>query len=237
MAMNTFPEEGALTEVELDQLSEFLRKSKSGEAMNIEELDGFFAALIAGPEMVLPSEYLPEVFGGEMSDTCEFAGLDQANDILGLIMRHWNGIAATLHKGDVYLPILLEDDNGVCQGSDWACGFMHGVDMRSAAWAELLFDEEQCGWMVPVLMLYHEHDEDPELRPGPIGPEKREEIIVQMAAGIVGAYRYFRLQRKREASAYGAEPHSNPDKIGRNEQCPCGSGKKYKRCCGGATIN
>jgi len=24
-------------------------------------------------------------------------------------------------------------------------------------------------------------------------------------------------------------------KVGRNEQCPCGSGKKYKRCCGLAT--
>ena len=22
------------------------------------------------------------------------------------------------------------------------------------------------------------------------------------------------------------------DKVGRNEQCPCGSGKKYKQCCG-----
>ena len=22
------------------------------------------------------------------------------------------------------------------------------------------------------------------------------------------------------------------EKIGRNQQCPCGSGKKYKRCCG-----
>ena len=22
-------------------------------------------------------------------------------------------------------------------------------------------------------------------------------------------------------------------KVGRNETCPCGSGKKYKRCCGG----
>ncbi|MGB0911339.1 MAG: SEC-C metal-binding domain-containing protein, partial [Nitrospirales bacterium] len=21
-------------------------------------------------------------------------------------------------------------------------------------------------------------------------------------------------------------------KIGRNDQCPCGSGKKYKKCCG-----
>jgi len=25
---------------------------------------------------------------------------------------------------------------------------------------------------------------------------------------------------------------SKPMKIGRNEQCPCGSGKKYKKCCG-----
>ncbi|HCS75454.1 MAG TPA: hypothetical protein DIW17_16465 [Clostridiales bacterium] len=23
-----------------------------------------------------------------------------------------------------------------------------------------------------------------------------------------------------------------PVKIGRNEPCPCGSGKKYKKCCG-----
>jgi len=59
--------------------------------------------------------------------------------------------------------------------------------------------------MLPVLMLYHEHDEDPELQPGPIGPEKREEIIVQMAAGIVRAYRYFRPHRKRVASADEAD--------------------------------
>jgi hypothetical protein len=29
---------------------------------------GFIAALIAGPETVMPSEYYPEVFGGEKSD-------------------------------------------------------------------------------------------------------------------------------------------------------------------------
>ena len=23
-----------------------------------------------------------------------------------------------------------------------------------------------------------------------------------------------------------------PPKVGRNERCPCGSGKKYKKCCG-----
>ena len=28
------------------------------------------------------------------------------------------------------------------------------------------------------------------------------------------------------------EPYRAPAKIGRNEPCPCGSGKKYKKCCG-----
>ncbi len=41
----------------------------------------------------MPSEYHPEVFGGEMSDACEFGSLDEANEILGLMMRHWNDIA------------------------------------------------------------------------------------------------------------------------------------------------
>jgi uncharacterized protein len=237
MHMRTFDEHEPLTDAELDRLGEFLQKCKGGKAMNIEEIDGFFSALIAGPEVVMPSEYLPEIFGGEMSDTCEFKELDQANDILGLLMRHWNTIAATLHKDEVYVPILLKGENGACLGNDWARGFMRGVEFCRDAWGELITDEKQGVWMLPVLMLYHEHDEDSEMRPEPIGPEKREEIIVQMAAGVVGAYRYFRPQRQRVASAYAGETRRSPVKIGRNEPCPCGSGKKYKRCCGGATIH
>ena len=114
---------------------------------------------------------------------------------------------------------------------------MCGVEMCHESWAELFTDEEHSGCILPVLILYHEHDEDPEMRPGPISPEKREDIIVQMAAGIVGAYRYFQPHRQRLASAYSSEPRSRTPKIGRNDPCPCGSGKKYKRCCGGATIH
>jgi uncharacterized protein len=43
--------------------------------MNIEELDGFFVALIAGPETVMPTGYYPEVFGGEIRKLCEFTSL------------------------------------------------------------------------------------------------------------------------------------------------------------------
>ena len=232
MAVNRLAKEGPLTEIELAKLAEFLKACKGGKAMNIEGVDGFFAALIAGPEVVPPSEYLPEVFGGSLSDTCEFSDIDEANQILGMLMRHWNVIASTLYRGDVYLPFLLEDDAGVCRGNDWARGFMRAVEMRRSGWAELLMDEQHGGCMVGVLALYHEHDPDPELRPDPIGPEQREQMITHMAAGIVRAYRYFRSEPPGADTAY-----RTPVKIGRNELCPCGSGKKYKRCCGGATIN
>ena len=110
--------------------------------MNVEVLDGFFAALIAGPETVMPSEYYPEVFGGEMSETCDFGNIDEAKEILALMMRHWNDIAGTLFKGRVYMPLLLYDENGVAHGNDWADGFMRGMYMRQGGWAKLVNDEE-----------------------------------------------------------------------------------------------
>jgi len=170
--MRTFPQNNPLTDAEFDRLGEFLKGCKGGRAMNIEQLDGFFAALIAGPETVMPSEYYPEVFGGEMSDACEFENLDQANEILGLMMRHWNTIAGMLFKGEVYVPLLLEDENGVAHGNDWAYGFMRGMGMCHDGWAELVNDDDNGGCLVPMMMLCHEHDEDPEMRTEPISGKK-----------------------------------------------------------------
>jgi uncharacterized protein len=236
--MKAFTQNDPLTDAELDCLGDFLKGCKGGRAMNIEQLDGFFAALIAGPETVMPSEYYREVFGGEISDACEFGSLDEANEILGLMMRHWNDIAGTLFKGEVYVPLLPEDANGNAQGNDWARGFMRGMGMRHDGWAELVNDEDHGGCLIPMMMLCHEHDEDPEMRPEkPITPEKREEIIRYMAAGLVQACRFFREHRQISASAHTSGPRRNVSKVGRNEMCPCGSGKKYKRCCGGARVN
>jgi uncharacterized protein len=236
--MRAFTDTEPLTDAELDRLGDFLNGCKGGKAMNVEQLDGFFAALIAGPETVMPGEYNREVFGGEMGETCEFSSLDEAREILGLMMRHWNTIAGTLFKGDVYVPLLLEDENGVAHGNDWAHGFMRGMHMRHDGWAELMDDEEHGGCLVPMMMLYHEHDEDPKMRPQPISPEKREEVIVHMAAAVVAAYRYFRSHRQAHVdTTFTPEPGRNAPKVGRNDPCPCGSGKKYKRCCGGATVN
>jgi yecA family protein len=55
-------------------------------------MDGFFCALIAGPDTVMPSEYLPILWGGELTDENVFASLEDANATLQLVIRHWNSI-------------------------------------------------------------------------------------------------------------------------------------------------
>jgi uncharacterized protein len=62
--MNT-PGVEPLSESELDQLSERLDRIKNADALSLEGLDGLFCALIASPESVSPSEYLPVILGGE----------------------------------------------------------------------------------------------------------------------------------------------------------------------------
>ena len=75
---------------------------------NVEEIDGFFAALICSPELAKPSQYLPEIWGGEMADDEAFADRKEAQDFLSLLMRYWNNIARILEKA----PLLFVDEEG-----------------------------------------------------------------------------------------------------------------------------
>ncbi|AMV00978.1 MULTISPECIES: YecA family protein [Xanthomonas] len=217
----------SLSDAELDRLGDFL-EGIGASAMNLEMLDGFFAALICGPETVLPSEYLPQVLG---EGHC-FDSNDQAAEIFGLVMRHWNTIASellrTLEKDDVYLPVLLEDADGVVHGNDWARGFMRGIQLRPNSWQGLIDSDEFGGSMLPIMILTYEHDPDPAMRPPEIAPDKRDELLQTMIAELTRIYRYFALRRQ---SATQVPLRRQVPKVGRNDPCPCGSGRKYKHCC------
>lgn len=220
----------SLTDDECDRLGSFLEKHAAGR--NLEWVDGYFAALICGPEFVMPSEGLDEILGEDVV----FDSQDAAGEIVGLLMRHWNTVAAELQRTvaeqHVYLPLLLEDDQGIARGNDWAKGFMRGVQTRPGSWRALIDSEEHGGLVIPVMMLAHEDDPDPQMRPPPITDDKREEIITHMIAGLTRIYRHFEPARRPGAGTTQQTPaRRNSPKIGRNEPCPCGSGRKYKHCC------
>jgi uncharacterized protein len=230
-----------LTDAEFERLSKVLGRFDTEHPMTLEELDGFFAALICGPELVRPSEYLPVIWGDNIVLDDSFGKQPVFQDFLSLIMCHWNVIADTLYSGDVFLPLLLEDDDGATHANDWATGFRRGMEFHKERWAALLADEEHGGLLVPIFALAHEHDPDPEMRPykEAIGGDEREKLIAGAAAGVTGIYRYFKSQRSLEKEPLNSVTtfRRNVPKIGRNDPCPCGSGKKFKQCCGRTTLH
>lgn len=223
------PTQSPLDDTELDQLEEALAQL-GDSAMNLEMMDGFYCSLISAPTVTMPQEYLPLVTGEDGA----FESETHAQQFLTLSMRHWNHIAdrllSTLSQESFYMPVLFENEDGIVMGNDWAEGFMRGIALRPDDWSELLDDEENGGALIPIMMLAHEHDPDPELRPDPIDNEHREKIVAGMIAGLKHIYQYF--EDARLVSIPPSQTVVGGPKIGRNDPCPCGSGKKHKKCCG-----
>lgn len=48
------------------------------------------------------------------------AALPMLQDFASLVTRHWNIISHTLRSGEVFTSLLLEDEQGVSRGNDWA---------------------------------------------------------------------------------------------------------------------
>ena len=225
------PGRAPLTDSELERLGAFLSGLRNPGRLTLEGLDGLFCALIAGPDTVMPSEYLPVVWGGEMADEDAFASETEANELLGLMMRHWNAIIDEYEQERVYLPLFDEPDDSGVPGRQWARGFMRGVAMRRRGWTAMFTDEQE-GQLLTIALVAGEVE--PTWPETPITDELREKIEALMGAGAGRAYHRFAAER-RAAARLARETKTvrrEAPRVGRNDPCPCGSGRKYKQCCG-----
>jgi uncharacterized protein len=224
-----------LTEEEIAELNQFLARVQGGRIANTEALDGFFAALACCPDMILPSEYLPVIQGGATEDSdLVFEDMIEAQRFMTLVSQHYNYVNDQLRGGGGYLPLVLEDDDGNWRGNDWANGFLTGTQMRHEIWAKVVNSEEHGGPMIPIMILAYENHPDPGVRPfeEPIDDEKREQLLISAAAGVMKLHRFFLDRRAGYYPDTGTYVRGGA-KTGRNDPCPCGSGKKFKQCCGG----
>ena len=108
------PDQGPLTDEEIRELDQFLLDAEGiEESMDVSTLDGFLTAIVCGPKTIMPSEWMRWVWNMESGeDAPEFKDHAQAQRILGLLMRHMNDIARTLHQApDQYEPLLMENPN------------------------------------------------------------------------------------------------------------------------------
>ena len=116
--------------------------------MDLSELDGFLAGLIAGPEVVPVAVWLPEVWDNEEP---AYRDLAERDGVERVILERYEEIAAGLDGMPLrYAPILWQDESGTVVAEDWAAGFMQAMGLRADAWQPALTDDEASMLLIPI---------------------------------------------------------------------------------------
>lgn len=231
-----------LTDKEFELLDRFLcSEATADEVMMIDTLDGYLTALALGPVTVPTSRWLPGIWGPKDSDAPQFASDEQAKQITGLILRLMSGIVGTLATDpDAYEPILdsvsYEDKSReYLDGEMWCYGFMAGVSLSRQDWQPLFENEAAMQALLPIYLLGSD-DATPQKKALTKTPAQREKLAEQIAGSVAQIYRFWQPARRSEHESFIPQPLARATpKVGRNDMCPCGSGKKYKKCCGASS--
>ena len=182
----------ALTPTELDWLAGFLASDQVPEpTLSMEQLDGFFAALVIGTELVLPSEYLPALWGS-VGDAPVYDSVEQAQFVMDLLTRHWNTIAHRLNDEFLHTPFLFPaaDED---QGREWAEGFMLSVQLRHEAWMPLKRDAAVGSLLVALFSLAADGTEQDIEVPD---PEMRREFVESIPVMLLAFHRSWHMTPK-----------------------------------------
>src|SRR3954467_7270908 len=111
---------------------------------------------------------------------------------------------------------------------------MHAVVLRSDAWEPLMRSKRHGILLLPVLALCAVENGEPVLG---LDLDAADRAMAEAAEFIPACVSQIAAYwRRRRPLPVGSGPSASaglkPNKIGRNDPCPCGSGRKYKACCG-----
>jgi uncharacterized protein len=228
----------ALTEQEMDELDNFLMSdATTNEVMLLDCLDGFLTAIVSGPVMPAPQEWIARVWGPTTADAPAFDSAVQAERITGLITRHMNAIVWSLHQElEQFEPVFdmqvyEGDEREYMDGEMWAHGYMTAIDMQRDSWKALFQSRHGAEMLRPIYLLGA-----PDITGAEEAlvetPAQREELSKQIPASVGWLYKFWAPQRRAAEIASGKIPKDELPKISRNAPCSCGSGRKFKKCCG-----
>jgi uncharacterized protein len=225
-----------LSDREFKELDQFLLSDRCPQsAMTMDLLHGFLTAIVIGPEPVMMSEWLPLVWGDEEDGGPTFKSDKEADRIIGLIVRYMNEIAITFEVAPKeFEPLFCQrewEGKILIDGEAWAWGFWDGMNLRLDAW-QPIWSSNVAPLMRPIYLLGADEIEEEELALVE-HPTQRHKLAVEIEANVPDIFRFWEpLRNSTITPTVREEP-----KVGRNDDCPCGSGKKFKKCCGQPTLH
>ncbi|TCD48932.1 UPF0149 family protein [Chlorobium sp. N1] len=206
--------------------------------MSVMMLDGFFAALAIHPETIMPDRWLPWVWDitGDGREPA-FSSKGEVEQAMGLLFTYYNSVLGELgDDAEGYLPLF--DELGVDSPEerplavrDWAEGFMCGAMIDEAVWDRTFEDEQGKMLLTPFAMMAGMFDEAPAAEQRQL-KEMKEALLDELDLHVLDLREFWAPWRREYLSRHGGGTIRSEARAGRNDRCPCGSGKKYKQCCG-----
>ena len=221
-----------LSENELYELGGFLESPLvPPTTMHISAVNGLLTSIIIGPRPIPPNVWMNYIWGKGQP---RWQSQHQAERIASLLIRHLNTIAVLLagqppkYAPLTYTRIVGKESTEIV--TDWCYGFLCGVKLDNEAWKPVVGTPAD-----PFLALIRAY----------IEPEKEVHALILskltpadgapsqvLSTCVLELHRFWLSRQSKKPAAPAGSSMPLPLKIGRNDLCPCGSGRKYKQCCG-----
>ena len=198
-------------------------KSEAHNTMRCDEVQGFMMALLSGPDALNPTNWLPEILGEEsLFDAKERTEIERLVMAMAADMR--------MKLNEKILPDLwfYEDEAGNPDFYTWCNAYLYALDIVPTDWFEAVDQEEFEYLFYPIMALGGIYDDEEN---GEVILHLNEKELTQLESDLphvlLDIYWYWQAIINKPQTV-----RREGEKVGRNDPCPCGSGKKYKACCG-----
>jgi uncharacterized protein len=191
--------------------------------LDVSELDGFFTALACAPDTIMPSCWMPAIWGGE-TPTPEWETEKEFEEFSQAVFVLYNNTMQAMneHIFEPLYQVRTIDDKTHYIVDEWCNGFLRGLNLWGPQPPKDAAFTEEC---IPPIRLFATEGGWEQLR-----SMSEEETVAQqelIETNVLRLFQHFYEQRKPVTQTVVRDQ----PKVGRNDPCPCGSGKKFKKCC------
>jgi uncharacterized protein len=230
--------------VELDEL--LARVPEPLEPLDVVMLDGFLAGVIVQPELIDAERWLPYVFDAGGHRWGEAALTPEQIRARALIGRRHAAINRSLAEYRSFDPLILEpDDEGAAEAGveavepmldtttrailPWVAGFEFAASIFAGL--DEVQDDAVATALARLYRFLPAEDENDQATAALVARERPldslDDAIAEVVACVADLYDLTEPLRYQVDTVRRAAP-----KVGRNDPCPCGSGRKFKQCHG-----
>jgi yecA family protein len=248
----------ALTPEDIQNLETHLQQYKTAKSFDLTGLDGFLHGIVTMPNFVTPSEWIQMA----LTEESVSRDPQQAEELFALVFRYYNNIAKIAAEKATPEPRCdgsPEQCNAWMTG--FAKAFTFDQKALEQLMESKVEHENRVGLMMFSYLLDFKEMRKAKVSKDQIQefeeayqhssnqfkqstPEHNQELIMILVKLLRGVLKPKNTKRSSSLTSKnaleldgfgfggGGTVRRDAPKVGRNETCPCGSGKKYKHCHG-----